>query len=120
MIRKVFRLLSEVRKNPYFGFIQGHDHLSPTDLAEIHKLVGSDNLDIIEEFEQGFAGIVGDGQAVSFASGRMGFYALMQVLGIQAGDEDSSLVDVQHRLWRSRWQYFLCLQRADSQTNPGT
>jgi dTDP-4-amino-4,6-dideoxygalactose transaminase len=87
MIRNIFRLLSEVRKNPYFGFIQGHENLSPTDLAEIHKWVGSDNLDIIEEFEKGFAGIVGEGQAVSFASGRMGFYALMQVLGIQAGDE---------------------------------
>ena len=87
MIRKVFRLLSEVRKNPYFGFIQGHEHLSLEDLAEIQKWVGSDNLEIIEEFEQRFAEIIGDGQTVSFAAGRMGFYALMQVLGIQAGDE---------------------------------
>ena len=81
MIRRAFHILTEVEKNPYFGFIQGHEHLSNEDLAEIQKWVGSDNLEIIEEFEQRFTEIIGDGQTVSFAAGRMGFYALMQALG---------------------------------------
>jgi len=38
-------------------------------------------------FEKNFADLVGAGQAVSFAAGRMGFYALMKILGIGVGDE---------------------------------
>lgn len=87
MIRNIFRLLGQVHKNPYFGFIQGHECLSSEDIAEIQKWVGIDDSVIIEEFEQRFAEIIGDGQAASFAAGRMGFYALMRVLGIKTGDE---------------------------------
>jgi perosamine synthetase len=88
MTSKVRRLLVDMQKTPYFGFIQGHDYLASGDLDKIQQWVGKDNLAIIEEFEQGFARIVGeDGRTVSFASGRMGFYALMKIEGIGVGDE---------------------------------
>jgi perosamine synthetase len=39
------------------------------------------------EYEQSFAKLLGDGSAVSFASGRMAFYAYLKVSGIGLGDE---------------------------------
>ncbi len=39
------------------------------------------------QFEQEYASIVGEGDAVAFASGRMGFFVLMEELGVGNGDE---------------------------------
>jgi len=55
--------------------------------VQIRRLVGQSSTREVAEFEARFAAIVGDGRAISFAAGRMGFYALMKVLGIGPGDE---------------------------------
>lgn len=84
---RLMRALSRFYKNPYFGFVQGHSYLTKSDLQQIHGLVGVSATDIAAEFEANFARLVGDGSAVSFAAGRMGFYALMKTQGVGVGDE---------------------------------
>jgi len=86
-IRKLFDLFTNYFRVPYFGFIQGHNYLSEKSLKELNSLVGEDDLKIIENFEIEFSNIIGNGKAVSFASGRMGFHALMKIEKIGVGDE---------------------------------
>lgn len=74
-------------RTPYFGFVQGHAYLAPHDVDQIRKNIAKPAKEIVSEFERGFASLVGEGRAVSFAAGRMGFYALMKILGIGTGDE---------------------------------
>jgi len=86
-ILKIF--LSALKKSfvsPYFGFIQGHDYLSKSTLKNIYALVGKDNDGVVNNFERMFSSLIGDGSSVAFAAGRMGFYCLMQEIGIKQGD----------------------------------
>ena len=89
--KKYVILLTEAIKqamlSPFYGFIQGHAHLSTKDIDYIESLLPNESSSIISEFEESFAEIVGNGQAISYASARMGFYVLMKVLGITSGDE---------------------------------
>jgi perosamine synthetase len=72
--------------SPYYGFIQGHDYLTKNILKNIHALVGNDNDEVVNDFERRFSALIGDGSSVAFAAGRMGFYSLMQEIGIKQGD----------------------------------
>jgi len=72
---------------PYFGFVYGHAYLHRQELKKLRSFVGVDDSCVIEAFENQFSNVIGDGRAVSFAAGRMGFYALMQALSIKVGDE---------------------------------
>lgn len=91
VIGKIFRVLSRAIRHsflrPYFGFIQGHGYLTRGNLRNIKSLIGTVDYVVEEEFERRFSTLVGEGKAVAFAAGRMGFYALMQALGIREGDE---------------------------------
>jgi len=86
-IKKLARIVRQWSKNPLFGFVQGHAHLGPQDLSQLFSLVGKSDSGVTRDFENRFASIVGEGGAVSFAAGRMGFYALMRVLAVEPGDE---------------------------------
>ena len=89
-VSKFHRLADVLRqwyRSPFFGFIQGHAYLSPHEVSQIRKHVAKPAKEIVSEFERGFASLVGEGHAVSFAAGRMGFYALMKILGIGPGAE---------------------------------
>lgn len=72
--------------SPYFGFIQGHDYFSKSIVKEIRELVGKGNNEIVDYFEEQFSNVIGRGKCVSFSAGRMGFYCLMQEIGIKKGD----------------------------------
>ena len=74
-------------KNPYFGFVEGHSHFSVEDLEEIRKLVGDESEEIISSYEKAFAKLIGDGEALSYASGRMAFYEVLRYLKLQQDDE---------------------------------
>ena len=74
-------------RRPFFGFVQGHAHLTDSEVEEMHELVNVPSSKNNANFEQEFAKYLGVKNAVSFASGRMGFYALLQGLGIKSGDE---------------------------------
>ena len=86
-IGQVLDRIRQVTQSPYFGFVQGHSHILPEELDQIRSLVGKQATGVVKEFESQFAKLVGDGEAVSYAAGRMGFYALMCNLGIGKGDE---------------------------------
>ena len=79
-------------QRPYFGFIQGHSYLSKEELTEIELLVGKCSNKTVDDFENSYQNLIGDGQAVSFASGRMGFFALMRTIGIWPGEEVGPLM----------------------------
>jgi dTDP-4-amino-4,6-dideoxygalactose transaminase len=90
MIRRLNQLLLAIMQSlkiPFFGFIQGHAHLSPNDWHRLEKLVGVRSDQVVSEYEKRFAKLLGNGIAVSYATGRMAFFDLMRLLGIGDGDE---------------------------------
>ncbi len=86
-LKLIFEIYIRSKRSPYFGFIQGHAHLSKEDLSRIRKVVGMDAPGIVADFEASFSKLVGDGGAISYAAGRMGFFDVMRCIGIGAGDE---------------------------------
>jgi dTDP-4-amino-4,6-dideoxygalactose transaminase len=76
-------------RSEYLGFICGHADLPDADLADARSILeSSDNSPRhADEFERHFAALLGGGEAVSFASGRMAFHAVLKALGIGKGDE---------------------------------
>ena len=71
----------------YFGFIDGHNYLNSNQKLKLKKLVFNEDKRIVSDFESHFSSLVGEGLSNSFASGRMAFYVLMQVLEIDKDDE---------------------------------
>jgi len=86
-MRQVLRLIQQALQPYYFGFIQGHAHLDLNDLQQIGQLVGLKDDEIVADFERQFAKLVGTGEAVAFATARMGFYSIMRLMGVGKGDE---------------------------------
>lgn len=83
-----FRFLTSVWRPRFFGFFQGHISLTQDELDSVRSLVEVESNPAIErEFENAFAQVAGGGNAISFASGRMAFYATLQALDIGKGDE---------------------------------
>ena len=72
---------------PYFGFVEGHSHFSVEDLEEIRKLVVDDSEEVISSYEKTFAKLIGNGEALSYASGRMAFYEVLRHLNLIKDDE---------------------------------
>lgn len=87
-IFKIFLLaLKKSFLSPYFGFIQGHEYLTKPNLKDIYALVGIDNDEVVNIFENRFSSLIGNGKCIAFATGRMGFFSLMQEIGIKQGDQ---------------------------------
>jgi len=86
IIKKFMYVISCLFRRQFFGFVKGHNYLSKESLYIIQKLVGKSSHEIIQKFDTEFAAQIGKGQTVSFAAGRMGFFALLQSLGIGEGD----------------------------------
>ena len=72
---------------PFFGFSGGHAYLSKEDLDRIESNVGDENHDHVRRFESQFSSMIGEGAAVSFASARMGMFALMKIIGVRHNDD---------------------------------
>lgn len=90
-ISKITKLLRSAALPYQFGFVQCHSYLGDRQLDQIKSLLESrddaEKQHVLFEYEERFGKLVGDGFASSFASGRMAFYTLMEVLGIGEGDE---------------------------------
>jgi len=91
MFDKIKRLPEFLRQLtlPYqIGFVQGHSHLTEQQVLQIKHVLNSNNSDdIIRDYEQRMALLIGKGYGISFAAGRMAFYTALKVLNIGAGDE---------------------------------
>ena len=75
------------RQSDYYGFVDAHGYLSDLDLKSIKERVFCDDTDLVRLFEAKFAQLIGTGDCVSYATGRMGFYDLMRTLKITDQDE---------------------------------
>lgn len=88
---KIIKLLRSAALPYQFGFVQCHSYLVDGQLDQIKSMLESrdatEKQRVLFEYEERFGKLVGDGFASSFASGRMAFYTLMEVLGIGEGDE---------------------------------
>ena len=89
-LKKLLRLLRKIMhitRRPYYGFVQGHSHITDSQLHKLDKLVDIQSSRNSDAFESEFANYLGVEHATSFASGRMGFYALLQSLKVKSGNE---------------------------------
>ena len=82
----IYFLKRYYENTPYFGFVRGHDNLEEKQLKLLKNKIGNISKDVVNDFEKLFSLNIGTGNSVSFASGRMGFFSLMRVLGIGKGD----------------------------------
>jgi len=90
MITNILKLIHIIRnssRSPFFGFIGNHLDFCKSNEKNISLLIGRSNSSIIKEFEFNYSTLVGNGKSTSFATGRMGFFALLQALEIGPGDE---------------------------------
>ncbi len=87
LLSEVLSRLRRAFQAPYYGFVQGHAHLSADDFERMGSLVGIDDDVLVADFERKFAKLIGSGEAVAFAAARMGFYELMRLNRIGKGDE---------------------------------
>jgi hypothetical protein len=75
----------ESSRRPLFSFIQNTP--SPEVVSQADALVGIGDPSIVSSYEEAFAALVGEGECVSFAAGRMAFHALLTALNVKEGDE---------------------------------
>jgi perosamine synthetase len=84
---KIFR--SEISiiliNSPKYGFGRNSLRFGKIMQSYFKSIFGS--LNSVETFEKKFSGIIGNGDSVSFASGRMAFYSYLKFLKIGHGDE---------------------------------
>ena len=88
MIHKLIKVGGHFLSANYFGFVQGHQELSPEQVKSVADILENDqDENIIRQYEQRFAALIGQGYGKSFLTGRMAFYTLLKVLNIGPGDE---------------------------------
>ena len=82
-------LIKPLFSDYYYEFIQGNNSLSSAQKSTLLNIINSnfENDYINEDFEKSFSKIIGSGSSISFASGRMAFFAYMKYLKINTGDE---------------------------------
>jgi perosamine synthetase len=85
-ISNIFNRIALAWSIPYYGFYRGHDHIESAEVEDIKSLVGASSGLVNKEFEDAFSNFFGL-KSVSFAAGRMGFYALLRVLDVKPNDE---------------------------------
>lgn len=87
-ISKFFSAFSIFFFHRYFqGFIQGHSDLNKEEWSLLSELADLPDERYTNKFENAFAAIIGKGECISFAAGRMAFYALLKHLRIGYGDD---------------------------------
>jgi perosamine synthetase len=80
-LRKLLRNPAEV------GFVQGHYYLTGDQISQAARALDAGDVELIREYERQMAALIGPGYGVSFAAGRMAFYALLKAWEIRPGDE---------------------------------
>lgn len=70
-----------------YSFFQGHEHLNSSEIEKLKKLLAVTDDNVIGQYEETFALLIGSGSAVSYASARMAFHEIMATIGVSSGDE---------------------------------
>lgn len=86
---KIVADVSRLARSSYqIGFVRGHDYLTEEQVSSIRMvLFDGDGEEVVHEYEKQLTALIGPGGGLSFAAGRMAFYALLRALGIGTGDE---------------------------------
>jgi len=87
ILKKIAIKIQQSFNTSLIGYVTGHNYLTKSQINDVKLKVGVQTNDYSDAFENKFAGVIGSGEAVSFASGRMGFFVLMDILGVGYGDE---------------------------------
>lgn len=76
-------------QSPYcLGFVRGHEYLTQREVSLIRTVLNSgDAADVVREYEHQLAALIGPGNGLSFAAGRMAFFVLLKAWGVGSGDE---------------------------------
>jgi perosamine synthetase len=82
-LKSHFKLIFE--RKIFFSFTQNGPRVST--VWQSRKKLRNVESDEAIKYEDAFAKLIGDGSAISFASGRMAFYTYLKVTGIGPGDE---------------------------------
>lgn len=85
--RKIVRLLPGMPRKRYNVFAGTHTVREWLQMAKLLLTRGHGNPELVEQYERQFAARCGSTDAISFGAGRMAFYAILEALGIGAGDE---------------------------------
>ena len=88
-LHRVWQDLSGWVQSPYrLGFVRGHEYLTEREVSHIRLVLNSrDGEEVVREYENQLAALIGPGRGVSFAAGRMAFYAVLKALGVGSNDE---------------------------------
>ena len=87
-LNKIRDNLKEALKNPYFGFIDYNTNFFlKKNYSKLNELIYQEDDSTIKNFENEFSNLIGKGSSISFASARMGFYAILKSLKIGLNDE---------------------------------
>lgn len=89
-LNQIIADVSRLARSSYqIGFVRGHDYLTEEQVSSISAVLSDrDGEEVVHEYEKQLAALIGPGGGgVSFAAGRMAFYALLRALGIGTGDE---------------------------------
>ena len=87
ILSKLIELILIQFRVTYLGFVQGHSYFTDDIVKETKQYLDTPDPNIVVQFEKEFAALVGDGDGVSFAAGRMALYALLRVLNVGKDDE---------------------------------
>lgn len=84
-IKKIFSLLKkDIFKN--FAFIESHSYIKREDINLIENLIYKKSEKYKKIYEKKFSNQIGEGQCLSYASGRMALYSLLKCIGLKEGD----------------------------------
>lgn len=83
----IIRCFLNVFRPEKFGFLSPYIKVDRELYSKLKELIYKPDENVVNEFEMEMAKSIGDGDCVSFASGRMAFYSIMKSLGIGKGDE---------------------------------
>lgn len=86
-LSKLFNYIILLTVKAYWGFLKGHSSLSSSDLGQYRSLLTKQFGENNQHFETLFSKHMGGGFSTTFASARMGFYALLKQWGVKKGDE---------------------------------
>ena len=71
----------------YYDFCGNHKYLNKNHTNKIKKLLKIEDAKLIKIYEKSFSRLIGSGDAVAYASGRMGLYEILNYLNISKNDE---------------------------------
>lgn len=87
LVNRILRDISILLSPYHYYFIQGHSHLTESEINEVRHTLEYGGLDVVKQYDVEMAALIGSGYGLSFAAGRMAFYSLLKSLNIGNGDE---------------------------------